>query len=302
MNLELSNIRIDGGTQSRACINEHVVTDYAEAIQAGTQFPSVIVYFDGSVYWLADGFHRVQAYQRAGVERVSAEVRQGTQRDAILYSVGANASHGLRRTNEDKRRAVETLLSDAEWSKWSDREIARRCSVSSPMVAGLRPKLTVKVYSEEPDSLAEKVVDEMQGAAKARTYTTKHGTQAVMLTENIGGRSKPDQEPLAIDPERRVLAQLTTDALIDEVIGLRADLADAKSDIHKLKDERDALRARVSELSADDSTTVIRQLQAALTNAKNAQWREAEKTAAAMKQVYALKKELKRIEMTEVPL
>jgi len=44
----------------------------------------------------------------------------GTQRDAILHSVGANATHGLRRSNQDKRKAVVTLLEDNEWCQWSD--------------------------------------------------------------------------------------------------------------------------------------------------------------------------------------
>ena len=39
---------------------------------------------------------------------------KGTQRDAILWSISANATHGLRRTNEDKRRAVTRLLQDPE--------------------------------------------------------------------------------------------------------------------------------------------------------------------------------------------
>lgn len=60
-------------------------------------------------------------------------------RDAILFSVGVNSSHGLRRTNADKRRSVMRLLDDAEWSTWSDREIARRCGVSQPFVGNLRP-------------------------------------------------------------------------------------------------------------------------------------------------------------------
>lgn len=39
-------------------------------------------------------------------------------REAILFIVGANASHGLRRTNADKRRTVERLLADEEWRGW----------------------------------------------------------------------------------------------------------------------------------------------------------------------------------------
>jgi hypothetical protein len=35
------------------------------------------------------------------------------------------ATHGVRRTNEDKRRAVMKLLQDAKWSTGSNREIAK---------------------------------------------------------------------------------------------------------------------------------------------------------------------------------
>lgn len=67
-----------------------------------------------------------------------SDVRTGTQRDAILFACGANATHGLRRTNDDKRKAVGVLLADAVWSKMSDREIARLCKVSNMLVAVVR--------------------------------------------------------------------------------------------------------------------------------------------------------------------
>ena len=139
MKLSISQIRLDGGTQSRAALNEQALADYAEAMREGAEFPNVVVFHDGSIYWLADGFHRVRAAELAGLAFVVAEVRQGSRRDAVLYSVGANTSHGLRRTNDDKRRAVRVLLDDAEWSAWSDREIARRAGVSDRFVSSLRP-------------------------------------------------------------------------------------------------------------------------------------------------------------------
>jgi ParB-like chromosome segregation protein Spo0J len=116
--LDVGLIRIDGGTQSRAEIEGSVVQAYAEDIADGAIFPPVVVFHDGEVYWLADGFHRHKAHVQAGKKKVPVDVRQGTRRDAILYSVGANAEHGLRRSNDDKRRAVLTLLNDAEWAKW----------------------------------------------------------------------------------------------------------------------------------------------------------------------------------------
>lgn len=168
--ITIEQIRLDGGTQPRAGIDEATVAEYAAQMEAGDLFPPLIVFHDGSSYWLADGFHRVAAWWRVGHETMPADVRQGTQRDAILYAVGANASHGLRRSNDDKRRAVLRLLEDEEWGQWSDREIARRTHTSHTFVAGLRATLTGNVASE-------------------RTYTTRHGTTAVMDTANIGGNA-----------------------------------------------------------------------------------------------------------------
>lgn len=139
-------IRLDGGTQPRAGINQAVVEDYAADMEAnGAEFPPVQVVYDGADYWLWDGFHRLHARKRNGLYTVSAIVRQGTRRDAVLLSVGANAAHGLRRTAEDKRRAVETLLRDPEWAEWSDREIGRRVGVDGKTVASHRARLSAEI-------------------------------------------------------------------------------------------------------------------------------------------------------------
>ena len=59
----------------------------------------------------------------------------------------ANSAHGLRRTNDDKRRAVEMLLSDEEWSKRSDRWIAEKCGVHHDTVGSYRKQLSVSASS-----------------------------------------------------------------------------------------------------------------------------------------------------------
>ena len=139
--LFIERIRMDGGTQSRATLDDGHIRDLAEAIEGGAELPPVVVFYDGSDNWLADGFHRVRAYDAAGCSEVPVDVRQGTVRDAVLFSVGANATHGLRRSNADKRRAVEVLLRDEQWRTWSDREIARVCGVGHPLVADARRQL-----------------------------------------------------------------------------------------------------------------------------------------------------------------
>jgi DNA repair photolyase len=167
--IEISKIRTDGGTQPREQLNHEVIGEYAEALKYGAKFPKIVVYYDGEDYWLADGFHRYHAYKQSNFLHIECDVRQGTRRDAVLFSVGVNSDHGLRRTNADKRRAVLTLLRDEEWAKWSDREIARQTKTSPPFVSKLRETKTENVYSDN------------------RIYTTKHGTESSMDTKKIGG-------------------------------------------------------------------------------------------------------------------
>lgn len=169
--LAIDVIRIDGETQPRAEVNDEIVNDYAQQMNDGVAFPRVIVFFDGSEYWLADGFHRYHASKLNGNATIDADIREGTQRDAILYSVGANANHGLRRTNADKRRAVGTLLNDPEWVRWSNNTIAKHCAISLDLVNRMRNNLSLN------DSLSED-----------RTYITKHGNFATMNISNIGQR------------------------------------------------------------------------------------------------------------------
>lgn len=174
MNVALAQIRIDGGTQPRTAISEETVATYAEHMRAAVPaFPPVVLFFDGVDHWLGDGFHRYHAAKLAGRDSIAANIRTGTRRDAVLFAACANQTHGLPRTNADKRKAVLTLLEDEEWGQWTDGEISRKCGVTQPFVSELRRSLKT-VLSD-------------------RTYITKHGTVATMHTENIGRRVAREQ-------------------------------------------------------------------------------------------------------------
>lgn len=151
MKIRVGDITADDALQARAVISEATIGEYAEAMAAGAIFPPITVFHDGAVYWLADGFHRMAAARRTGLDTIEADVREGSARDAKLYATGANVTHGLRRTNADKRRAVTALLEDAEWSAWSDREIARQCGVTHPFVAKVRAELSGNGYHSSND-------------------------------------------------------------------------------------------------------------------------------------------------------
>lgn len=136
--IDIHKIIVNGGSQPRAALDDETIARYTEALANGAVFPPIVVFHDGECYWLADGFHRRKAELKLGRKTIAADIRQGTLRDAILYSVSANSGHGLPASNTDRRRAVLTLLNDSEWSQWSDREIARRCGVSPDTVGRLR--------------------------------------------------------------------------------------------------------------------------------------------------------------------
>lgn len=220
--IELEKIRIDGGTQPRAELNQATVEEYAEAIKGGASLPPVTLFYDGAHYWLADGFHRYFGAKAAGRTTIHEDITPGTLRDAILYSLSANSKHGLRRSNADKRRAVQTLLDDSEWGSWSDHELARRCAVSVSFVGDVRKSHCSRTTVTDPN---------------ARTVTTKHGTTTTMQTANIGKKSKPEEPEKPAEPQPPPEPEYTPlDAAQDQI----SDLQDALA------------RASIGELSAEE--------------------------------------------------
>jgi ParB-like nuclease domain len=134
----LEDIVVDPRTYLRASQHSDVVSSYADAMEEGVGFPPVVLFREGSSLYLADGHLRVRAAKRAGIEALPAVVRPGSIRDAVLFACGANGTHGLPRTNKDKRIAVKALLGDLEWSKLSNNKIASACHVSSVLVGQMR--------------------------------------------------------------------------------------------------------------------------------------------------------------------
>ena len=175
--VSLTMIRIDGGTQTRVEINQAVLEDYATAMAEGSEFPPVVVFFDGAAYWLADGFHRYWAAQKNGAENIAADVREGTQWDAVLFSVGANDKHGLQRTSDDIRKAVHVLLDSGKCLTWSDNQIAKQCKIACH---------TAGKYRSEWSALHDAKVPTARVGADGKTYDTA----------NIGKRKKSEpREP-----------------------------------------------------------------------------------------------------------
>ena len=143
--LELCDITVDMEIQQRVSgLDGALVNEYAEAIQRGAEFPPGRVFHvewrtGAQDYFLSRGFHRFFAHQKAGREGIRVEVIKGSRNDAVVDACGANAEHGARRTNEDKRKAVATLHS--MFPKKSTRVIAEMAKVDHQTVVNYRSEL-----------------------------------------------------------------------------------------------------------------------------------------------------------------
>ena len=154
MNIPIAKIKVDAATHPRMALDDETAEEYGRLIKDDQKLPPIIVFHDGKNYYLADGLHRLEGAKTFGQKNIEADVHQGSRRDAIQFAVGANHKHGLRRTNADKRKAVQIVLQDKEWREWSVNRIASLCNVSWDLVEKIR-----KIYLPETEDSDERLVE-----------------------------------------------------------------------------------------------------------------------------------------------
>jgi ParB-like chromosome segregation protein Spo0J len=239
--LKFSQIRIDGGTQMRVSINQDKVSEYAEKMREDAKFPPIKATFDGTVYWLYDGFHRYFAAQSAGFTTIEVDYKPGTMEDAQDLALRANNEHGLPRTNEDKRKSVETALSYERHAKKSDREIARLCDVSHTLVAAVRNPEIRKQQAKNYVKHLEKVVAEDSG-------NNSTPDPKVELTQDYG----PDEQELKANE----LAQQADLEAMNKLLESDDALATAHAEVKRLNHLVSQLQVRISVLMREKNAAI----------------------------------------------
>jgi hypothetical protein len=136
--LRITDIIVRADIQPRAnSLNQGHVGELLEAINRGASLPPVVVYrTQANQLLLSEGFHRLEAHRRSGQPHIAAEVRDGSEVEAKLNAMASNQGHGLKRTNEDKRRAIAEVLSIKP--DWSDTAIGKHLGVDHKTVGDER--------------------------------------------------------------------------------------------------------------------------------------------------------------------
>lgn len=134
--------------QSRAGgLNMEAVEEYAERYKNGEPMDPIQVCGQRHIaFYVVDGHHRYEAMKRAGFglnHEIEVEVVDHRTDPAVIRweAAGSNTSHGIRRTNADKRKAVEMALRD--FPKEGDTKIASHCGVDRTFVYKMRDELGI---------------------------------------------------------------------------------------------------------------------------------------------------------------
>jgi predicted RNase H-like nuclease (RuvC/YqgF family) len=289
--LTFAQLRRDPLLQARVAMDPELVHEYTDAVLRGDRLPHVSVVFDRQFYYLVDGWHRCAALEAAGKGEVEAEVVQGTYRDAMLASFAANSRNGARRSNADKRLAVQRLLADKEWAQWSNEVIAKACVVSPHTVAEVRQSISANAEIVHVRTVERKGKTYPQNTAgigrktRARQPDRPAARTPVLPSPVKGQSANPD----ALEDQVHVAQQVRpeTDAL-DEKLKQATRLADDRAEdigkltkrVEKLKEDLRKRDARIRTLETDleaaqhENRTLLRGLQAAQCECEDVVFRE----------------------------
>ena len=278
--LELKKIRTDGGTQTREKLNQDTVQAYAEHMREGDVFPSIIVYHDGSEYWLASGFHRYFAAKSNASLTIGTEVRVGTLKEAKMFSYKANEGNkrGLSMTDADNRQIIIKMLQDPDLKEWSNKQIADWVGVSKMTVGRVKNSL-----------------EEKEDKPKDTKYVDKHGNTTTMDTTNIG---KKKDKPKEIDKKDELIVNLT------EQVGELSDTIVLQSKENDLLRDKIAIgqwdASDIEKIDAEETIAALRE-QIRLLEIENKSMREGRdmyqnRNAELMKTVKSLQIKLRKLE------
>lgn len=200
--ISLNKIRLDGDTQSRLSLDENVIHEYSALMEAGQEFPPLLVVFDGADYWLVDGFHRRWAAIKTKLEKLKCLVVEGTRETARWMSYAVNKDHGLPRTNEDKKKAVIAALKHPQGTKKSDTAIAEHVGVDVKTVGKYRAQ--IQSTMEIPEST------ERTGRDGRTINTANIGKTKSEPVEAMPLPTRPTQpEPREVSPVERAFTEKT---------------------------------------------------------------------------------------------
>lgn len=212
----LKNIDKAKSPQVRSEIRNDVAEEYSERYKLGKEhgMPPPILYKVGSDYLIADGWHRITAMEMVGIKSELFDVCEGTAEACLIRALKANSSHGLRRTNADKRASA--MLAIKKFPNQSNASLADMCGVGDDLIAEIRKQLETKGEVKKTATRTSANGTEMKVAKKqVASQPTLVDSTGYPIPENVIPQWKRKPESVA---------------LVDNINSIRSQLKQAKED------------------------------------------------------------------------
>lgn len=196
--VSISSLKLSDSVRLAGMNDEHI---QALAAADGV-LPPIIVHLPGMR--VIDGAHRVRAAASRGLETTEARMFDGTEAEALVLAVQANAHHGLPLSLADRKAAAVRLI--AHYPQWSDRGVALIAGVSDKTVGTIRRRVcsdTEQVHARVGRDGRLRPVDPEQGRRRA----------AELIRDNPAAPLREIASRSGISPEtaRKVRERLRSD-------------------------------------------------------------------------------------------
>lgn len=236
MKFAVQDLVMDERCQARDALVDDVAQEYAQAYLQNTKLPSIDVFLVDEKPLVIDGWHRVSAALIAGVAFLDARVLgQGDIDEAIWRSCSQNQSHGLRRSNADKRRAVWVALSSAIGQDQSNRAIAQHVGVHHDLVGELREQWE-RISRNGSDDAVCNDYDSLEGesgGSASPNATVSVNSKTAPKGEILDGMPDYDGEVEAVRKAFREARALSESVLPSALTGVRESIRRWCNDIDR---------------------------------------------------------------------
>ena len=105
-----------------APLGEQIVAALIREIEPTRSCSALKACFDGTDYWLFDGYHRLEAMRRLGFNTCLVQIYNGSRRDAFRRYIKDKLRCAYSKTF---KHCIQILAEDQEWSNLDAPELAR---------------------------------------------------------------------------------------------------------------------------------------------------------------------------------
>lgn len=162
--LPIKDIKLVKEIYPRIKKNNKTIEAYAEALEAGAEFPPIIVQKilkktkdnEEEVIAVIDGLHRLEAYKKNNSEEIEVEYWkeeiidfEENINELKLEGAKYNAKHGDRLTHDDKKENATSIIENDKEKKWTYEKLGEYLSVPTNTVRNWTKHIRSRQSAEE---------------------------------------------------------------------------------------------------------------------------------------------------------